>query len=220
MRKNILMSVIAISLLILNGVCVCAEELPEKYSDDLTYLLQESGYDVVDVETTVLNDSELQEHVIVEAPAGAAEKQYKVNSSNAICDDNDVDMDVQAMLYHYSVEKDGVAEDIYSITASAKQKYSIDQKGELIGTICWIDNIGPRNQLLYVSGTYPPGYNAAGSGTFKYWVTGFEGSTLVRKYWSGQFFNSSASNYYGLQFVLNIHTFDGVSLQLTTTPVD
>ncbi len=108
---------------------------------------------------------------------------------------------------------------IYSITAKAAEKYSIGQTGDLIGTICWRDNVGPRNDLLYVSGTYPAGYNSNRVHTYKYRVVGFY-NTEVSGSWVGQFFSRSALDYHGLQFTLIINTAEGVSLQVLTTPLD
>ncbi len=68
-------------------------------------MLVDDGYDIIDIEEETINEEKLNDYVIV----GDGNNTINTQNADSIESDN---IDVNAVLRHYTVEKDGQTEDI------------------------------------------------------------------------------------------------------------
>lgn len=95
------------------------------------------GTEILSVETEQLNEDEISQYIVAE-------------------DKNGNDLEVEATLETMEIEQDGVIKEMHVLTAErASKKYSIRKNNSYNATICWIDNLGPNNQLVYVGANWP-----------------------------------------------------------------
>lgn len=99
--------------------------------------IEDEGIEILSVETEQLNEDEISQYIVAE-------------------DKNGNDLEVEATLETMEIEQDGVIKEMHVLTAErASKKYFIRKNNSYNATICWIDNLGPNNQLVYVGANWP-----------------------------------------------------------------
>ena len=199
MKKKWVAVIMCMCLLQIVPMNLKAEEQTDM-EQKLYECIEDEGIEILSVETEQLNEDEISQYIVAE-------------------DKNGNDLEFEATLETMEIEQDGVIKEMHVLTAErASKKYSIRKNNSYNATICWIDNLGPNNQLVYVGANWPAGLYSTQTNYYHYWKTGFYNTTVYGS-WVGMNLYQEVSNYKGLGFTLVVNV-GSESLEVSTSITD